>query len=88
MTATWLPFVLVGLLAVLAFWKPYPVLFMAVGGLSMIFGLEAPDLISSTATTTNTDIAVVLSLILFSLFCLAMAYREMFRSDDSSEGDG
>lgn len=70
----------------LAFWKPNAVMFMVTGAMSMMSGLNAPDMISSTTSTSSTDITLALSLVAYSFFCLAMAFRVMFW-DGGAEAD-
>lgn len=77
---------LLAIFSTLAFWRPNPVLFMITAGISMILGLNAPDLITSAATTTSEDLTIGLSLIIYSFLCIAYAFKVIFW-DGETDGD-
>lgn len=62
----------------LAFWKPNAILFMILFALSMMLGLASPDMVSSETTTTGTDMAVALALIIYGLLCAGWSFRLLF----------
>jgi ABC-type uncharacterized transport system permease subunit len=51
---------------------------MITAAVAMITGLYTPDMISGDYATTSMGIAIGLSLITFSLLCIALAFRLMF----------
>jgi len=69
---------LLGLMAILAFWKPNPILFMVSGGVAMMSGLYWFDIY-----TTNLGMAVGMMLIAFSLYSIGMAFRLLFWNRES-----
>ena len=64
---------LLGLLSVLAFWRPYAPLFMITAGMALMFGLRLYDLY-----TTETGMAFSLVLISYSFICIGYTFRVIF----------
>lgn len=71
-------FIPVILFTILGFWRHNAIAFMIAGGLAIITGLEAPDIISSTATTTPLDIAIAMGFLLWALACWGYSFMCMF----------
>ena len=70
--------ILIALFSVLGFWRMTTLAFMAAAGVSMMLGLAIPDVMTDTTATTGMDVTVGLSLVAYSLFCIACAYKTMF----------
>ncbi len=74
----------IGLLIVfsyLSFSKMNMILFMVTGAISIMLGLEAPDIIDGASLTTPSSIAIGLVLIVYALFCMGASFRLMFWSE-------
>ena len=61
------------IVSVLAFWRPNPILFMVMAGISIALGFNWYDVY-----LTNLGLTVGLMLIAFSLYCIGMAFRMLF----------
>ena len=72
-------------LSAVVFRKPHIILFMVCAGLSMMLGLAAPDTLSATTTTSTTDIAIGLSLYLYSIFCIVATIITIFKPEVETE---
>ncbi len=71
-----LPGLVVVFFSVLAFWRPNAVLFMLVGGVSMMTGLYWFDVYNS-----DIGLSISLMLIAYSFLSFAFAYRYIFWSE-------
>lgn len=76
---------LLAVFSALAFWRPNPVLFMITAGIAMILGLNAPDLMTSSAATTSSDVTIALSLMTYSFLCIAYAFKTIFWDGNTDE---
>ncbi len=68
-------------LSILAAWKENAIMFQITSGMAMIIGLNAPDIMTGSATTTSTDIAIGLSLTAYSFLCAGWSLRLMFHRE-------
>ncbi len=64
----------------LAFWKPNPILFIVVAGISIMAGFTWYD-----KYVTNLGLTVGLMLVAYSLYCIGMAFRLLFWNRESGE---
>lgn len=69
--------------SILAFWKENHIFFIIIFGISMVTGLNAPDIISGESETSNIGLMLGLILIFYSFFSMAMALKLMFWRRDS-----
>lgn len=65
------------LLSALAFWRLHPVLFMCLGGIAIIYGCYMPDILTGSVTN-NLSLAISLMTFMYSLVCVAFAFKTMF----------
>jgi len=72
-------------LSVLAWWWSNSVIFMITGGVAIMTGLYAPDVISPVSSTSPFDITVTLSLIAYGLCCWGLAFACMFWSKERKQ---
>jgi len=64
------------------------ILFMVLAGGNFAFGFAAPDILSSTETTTPADIAFALIFIIYALACAGAAFKLMFTGADIYQQSG
>ena len=62
-----------GLISVLAFWKPSPHLFMVMAGMALMIGLAWFDIY-----TNELGLGISLGLIGYSFTCIGFAYQQIF----------
>ena len=65
-------------LSALAWWRFNSIAFMLAGGLAIMTGLYAPDVISSASYTSPFDITIALTMICYGLCCWGFAFACMF----------
>lgn len=73
------------LLSILAFWRQYSVLFMICAGLAMVAGAYMPDILNA-GVTDELSISAAISLWLYSLVCIAFAYKTIFFPERNDGG--
>ncbi len=69
------------ILSVLAAWKENAIMFQITSGMALIIGLNAPDIMTGSATTTSTDIAIGLSLVAYSFLCAGWSLKLMLHRE-------
>ena len=69
--------VALGLLSVLAFWKPNPHLFMIMAGMSLMLGLAWFDIY-----TNELGLGMSLGFIGYSFMCIGFTFKEIFFRDE------
>ncbi len=78
---------IVALFSVLAFWRPNAILFMMLAAVSLMTGFAMPDLMidlpvpmglaASWSSTTELDITLAMSFIIYGFLCAGLAFRTM-----------
>lgn len=55
-----------------------PILYILTGGISYMFGVNAPDIIDGQYATSDFSLTVAMALIIYSLVCIAWSWNAMF----------
>ena len=69
------------LLSALALWSKQTIIFMLVGGLAIIMGCYAPDILNN-GVTDNLSLTVGLVFMTYGLTCEGLAYRALFKGGE------
>jgi len=72
----------------LAFWKMNSILFIILGAIAMMVGLQSPDIISGLSETTPTGLTIGLMVIVYAFLCIGIAFRLLFWKEPDSESEG
>jgi hypothetical protein len=63
-----------------------PILAILTGGLSFIFGMNAPDIIDGKYVTSSFGLALAVAMIIYSLVCVGWSWDMMFKGRPQNAG--